>query len=34
MNSSFIINIYGISQDPNTKDYIMVLENVVENLID
>jgi serine/threonine protein kinase len=35
MNSSFILNIYGISQDPNTKDYIMVLENVEgENLYD
>jgi serine/threonine protein kinase len=22
----YIIKLYGISQDPNTKDYIMVLE--------
>ncbi|UZN99789.1 uncharacterized protein OCT59_001055 [Rhizophagus irregularis] len=26
-NSNFILNIYGISQDPDTKDYIVVLEN-------
>ncbi|UZN99810.1 uncharacterized protein OCT59_001076 [Rhizophagus irregularis] len=26
LNSEFIINIYGISQNPDTKDYIMVLD--------
>src|SRR3954454_1465647 len=26
-DSKFILDIYGISQDPNTKDYIMVLEH-------
>ncbi|GBC28741.2 kinase-like domain-containing protein [Rhizophagus irregularis DAOM 181602=DAOM 197198] len=35
MNSNFILNIYGISQDPKTKDYIMVLESIAgENLND